>query len=250
MFADTMQSTLRGAATAVLRTVYPPRCLACGGLVEEEFGLCPTCFRDTPFVAGLACDACGVPLPGSSDRAEHCDDCLQGPRPWAQGRAALVYRDRARQLVMALKHGDRQDIAIPAARWMTRVTRPIAAADAVVVPVPLHLTRHLKRRYNQSALLARGLARGLGLQACPDALVRRSATPSLDGKGRDERYQTLDGQLAVAPSRVAQIAGRPVIVVDDVMTSGATLDAATRALLASGATSVCISVLARVSRDA
>jgi predicted amidophosphoribosyltransferase len=230
--------------------VYPPRCLACGDMVETDFGMCGPCWRDTPFVVGLACDLCGTPLPGESDRPEHCDECLRTPRPWAQGRAALVYRDTARRLVLGLKHGDRQDIAGPAAGWMARVTRPVIAPDMIALPVPLHLRRHLKRRYNQSALLGAPLARTLGIDWCPDALVRPDRTPSLDGKTREERFAILDGGLCVNPRRAARLVDRPVLIVDDVMTSGATLAAATEACLAAGASRVCVTVLARVGKDA
>ncbi len=171
------------------------------------------------------------------------------PRPpWAQGRAALVYRGRARKLVLALKHGDRQDIAPPAARWMARQSRGLVAQTAIVVPVPLHLTRQIRRRYNQSALLARCLADALGLDWSPDALHRVRATPSLEGSTRDDRFATLAD--AIAPARPALLAGRDVLLVDDVMTSGATLSAATEACHAAGAARVCVSVLARAARDA
>ncbi|MFZ7091040.1 ComF family protein [Primorskyibacter sp. 2E233] len=234
----------------LVQLVYPPRCLSCGGLVETDFGLCGACWRDTPFIAGLTCDLCGTPLPGSSDRAEHCDDCLATARPWVKGRAALVYRDRGRRMVLALKHGDRHDIARPAARWMARLTRPVVQSDTLIVPVPLHLQRHLSRRYNQSALLAEALAAELGLDWCPDLLERRQATPSLEGKSREERFQTLAGRLDVSPLREELIKDRSVLIVDDVMTSGATLAAASEACLASGATEVFVSVLARVVKDA
>ncbi|MCA0953600.1 ComF family protein [Mameliella alba] len=234
----------------LVQMVYPPRCLACGGLVESDFGLCGTCWRDTPFVAGLSCDLCGVPLPGQSHQAELCDDCLSISRPWHQGRAALVYRDRGRHLVLALKHGDRHDIARPAGKWMARVTRDLVREDMLILPIPLHVRRHLKRRFNQSALLAEALAAELECDWCPDALERRKATPSLEGKSREERFVALHGKITVAPSRAGMIAGRPVLLVDDVMTSGATLAGATEACLAAGATEVCVSVLARAAKDA
>jgi ComF family protein len=230
--------------------VYPPRCLSCGGLVETDFGLCGACWRETPFISGLVCDLCGVPLPGQSDRAELCDDCLGIARPWARGRAALLYRDKARRLVLALKHGDRHDIAKPAAQWMARAVRPTLRAGSLVVPVPLHLQRLLSRRYNQSALLGQALARTLSCDWCPDALERRKATPSLDGKSRDARFETLAGRITVARGREDRIAGRSVLIVDDVMTSGATLAACAEACLGAGASEVSVAVLARVGKDA
>ncbi|MBV2359466.1 ComF family protein [Thalassococcus sp. CAU 1522] len=232
----------------LVQGLYPPRCLSCGGLVETDFGLCGACWRDTPFIAGLACDLCGVPLPGQSDRAEHCDDCLTTARPWAHGRAALSYEGKGRRLVLALKHGDRHDIARPAARWMARLVRPLVAPDTVVVPVPLHLRRLLSRRYNQSALLAQALGGELECRVIADALERSVRTPSLDGKSREDRFATLADALRPNPRRAGALAGHPVLIVDDVMTSGATLAAATEAALAAGASRVCVSVLARVAK--
>ena len=155
--------------------IYPPRCLGCGGLVDADFGLCGTCWRDTGFIGGTVCDACGVPLPGGGDLASpHCDACLATPRPWAQGRAALIYRDMGRKLVLALKHGDRHDIVRPAADWMAQVTQSLVQPDMVVAPVPLHWTRLLRRRYNQAGLLSAALAKRLGLPHCADLLITNS----------------------------------------------------------------------------
>nr|WP_274705672.1 ComF family protein [Salipiger pentaromativorans] len=241
---------MRAGLQTALRLVYPPRCLICGGLVETDFGLCGPCWRDTPFLAGLSCTCCGVPLPGASDEAEVCDDCLTTPRPWAQGCAALLYRDNGRRLVLMLKHGDRYDIAGAAAGWMARRARPLLREGMIAVPVPLHLRRHLRRRFNQSALLARGLATGLGIGWSPDALERARHTPALEGKTRNERFTMLDAAIRVAPKRAALIRDRPVLLVDDVMTSGATLGAAADACLAGGAREVCVCVLARVAKEA
>lgn len=232
-----------------LRLVYPPRCIHCGRQVESDFGLCGPCWRDTPFITGLACDLCGVPLPGETTGvAEHCDDCLTVARPWSMGRAAMLYSDNGRRLVLALKHGDRQEIVRPAAMWMARAAAPLLTEDTLLVPVPLHWTRMLRRRFNQSALLARAMGRELGRPDCPDLLLRKARTRPLEGLGFQARFETLAGAIAANPARANEAAGRRVLLVDDVMTSGATLAAAAEACLAAGAKDVRILVLARVAK--
>ena len=219
--------------------------------MESDFGLCGPCWRDTPFISGLSCHFCGVPLPGEDDGTPViCDDCLTTARPWSMGRAAMLYRDNARRLVLALKHGDRHELVRPAALWMAHAARPLVTENMLIAPVPLHWTRMLKRRFNQSALLARALARRLEVPDCPDLLRRRVRTRSLEGLGFDGRFETLRGAIVANPARVALARGRTVLVVDDVMTSGATLAAAAQACLAIGASDVRILALARVAKDA
>ncbi|CUK03115.1 DNA utilization protein GntX [Ruegeria denitrificans] len=231
--------------------IYPPRCLGCGELTEADFGLCGACWRDTPFIGGVVCESCGVPLPGQADgyRTE-CDDCMKTPRPWQDGRAALLYDGKARALILALKHGDRPELAKPAARWMEQAGRDLLRDNMLIAPVPLHWSRLLKRRYNQSALLAQHLGRQTGLDVCPDLLVRRVRTPVLDGKTADERADTLSGAIVAHPKRLRQMQGRDVLFVDDVMTSGATLAACARVCVAAGANHIFVLALARVAKDA
>ena len=230
--------------------VYPPRCLGCGGLVDSDFALCGTCWRDTPFIGGTICDACGTPLPGENDDGPlKCDDCMVTPRPWTKGRSALIYRDNAKRMILALKHGDRQELAEPAARWMARAINNIPRENLIVAPVPLHWMRLLKRRYNQSALLAQALARLKGLPVCPDLLQRQKRTQPLDGLTKEVRFSSVKGSMRVHPQRKRRLAGRPVLLVDDVMTSGATLSSATDACIAAGSAPVYVVALARVLKD-
>lgn len=235
-----------------LRLVYPPRCLCCGGMVESDFGLCTECWRDTAFIGGLVCDLCGVPLPGTADQADvvHCDDCMSIARPWARGRSALLYRDAARRMVLALKHGDRHDIVQPATGWMIQAAQPILLPDLLFAPVPLHWTRLLRRRYNQAALLSTAISARLGQSHCPDLLTRHRRTAPLDKTSREDRFATLASAISITKSRQQIMVGRTVVLVDDVMTSGATLAACSEACLAAGAAQVFVLTLARVAKDA
>lgn len=233
-----------------LQLLYPPQCISCSAPVQSDFGLCSDCWRETPFIAGLVCDQCGVPLPGSdSTERALCDDCMTIARPWDRGRAALMYAGNGRNLVLALKHGDRMDLARPAAAWMTKAAQPILVPGMLVVPVPLHWMRLFRRRYNQAALLSRAIARSAGLEHCPDVLQRKRSTGNQDGKTRDARFANLVGAFTVPRSREVRVRDRDVLLVDDVMTSGATFAAATEALFSAGARSVSVLGLARVAKD-
>ncbi len=232
-----------------LSLIYPDQCIVCETQVDQTGALCADCWRQTPFVTGLVCDACGVPLPGQGDgQGAFCDDCLTVTRPWTSGRAVMVYRDVGRRLVLALKHGDRTDLAPSAAGWMERVGKDTLTPDTVLVPIPIHWSRMLSRRYNQAAELSRALSQRTGLAHLPDALIRNRRTAKQDGMTVDERFANLHGSIEVHPRRAEGLKGKSVCLIDDVMTSGATLTVATSALLAAGAGNVCVLVLARVEK--
>ncbi len=235
----------------ILRAIFPPECLACGARVDSDFALCGSCWKNTPFILGAACNLCGTPLPGHKyDNADLiCNDCLDISRPWRAGRAVFEYGDVGRDLVLGLKHGDRAEIARAAGPWMARVGADILQDNPVLVPIPLHWRRLAKRRYNQAGLLAQALARETGLECHPTALQRIRATYSQDGRDRDGRFQNVADAIQAAPRQIKHIARRPIILIDDVMTSGATFSAASQACLTAGSGPIYVMALARVAKD-
>lgn len=239
---------LERSVKSALQMVFPPRCLCCGEQVAASGGLCGTCWRDAEFIRGLACDCCATPLLGEETGSVLCDACARAPRPWSQGRAAFVYRGSARNMILAFKN-DRLDLTKPLAGWLSSAVRSMINADMLVAPVPLHATRFLKRRYNQSALLAQELARLNALDYIPDLLTRTRRTTPQFGHPAD-RERNLEGAIGVTRRFGRDIQGRHILLVDDVLTSGATLNACAAACLAGGASKVSVAVLARVARDA
>lgn len=247
---SSLGARLRSVAAAGLRAVYPPACLACNAPVADEGALCAACWGTTPFNLGLCCDKCGQALPGTSAEGPVlCDDCLQVARNWDRGRAVLAYAGTGRDLVLALKHRDALHLAAPAGRWLARAAADLIRPRTLIAPVPLHRWRLFRRRYNQSALLAQALARQVGRPCIPDLLLRARPTSSQDGRTRAGRFENLAGAIRPHPRRGRHIAGRPVLLVDDVMTSGATLAACAEACWQAGADAVDVVVLARVGRE-
>ena len=235
---------------SIIRAIYPLACVSCDAPVEGAQGLCPACWSQTEFITGLACDTCGTPLPGQDDgTVAQCDDCLTIARPWAHGRAVIGYSGVGRRLVLALKHGDRTDLVPTLAGWMARKGASLAPEGSLLVPVPLHWSRLLRRRYNQAALLAQAVGKALHREVCVDALLRPRRTAALDGHSREQRFASITGSIKANPERVALIRDRPLLLIDDVMTSGATLAAATEALHAAGAANVSILTLARAVKS-
>lgn len=236
----------------VLHAVFPPECLNCGAHVEVDYALCGSCWADTPFIFGSACDLCGKALPGQAADGEPlvCDECHSIARPWERGRAVLSYAGVGRKLVLGLKHGDRAEVARAAGPWLARSGKDLLDDDPLLVPIPLHRSRLVRRRYNQSALLAWAMARVTGAEVAVQALVRVRATPNQDGRDRNARFANLAD--AIRPHRRfgRALHGRAVILIDDVMTSGATFAAAAEACRIAGAEHLRVLALARVGDDA
>ena len=236
------------AVRATLDVLLPPHCLTCDRPVDAPGHFCAECFRGAAFITEPCCTHCGVPFShaGQGGAERLCPGCRAHPAPWGQARAALRYDGHAKRVLLPFKHADRPELANALAPMMARAGAPLLRRAEVIVPVPLHRRRLFGRRYNQAALLARALARLSGVPAVPDLLRRTRPTVSLGDLGAQARTEAVAGAFAVRPARASRLAGRRVLLIDDVMTSGATANACALALLAAGAAAVDVLVAARV----
>ncbi|MEM7441140.1 MAG: ComF family protein [Pseudomonadota bacterium] len=231
-----------------LRVIYPDRCMGCGEEIIGQASLCTACWADAHFLSGVTCQTCGVSILGEGDGVAICESCDAFPPPWSAGRAVGLYEGPLRRMVLSLKHGDRLDLVPAMAGWMARAGADFLTDKSLLVPVPLHWRRFLARRANQSALLASAISKQVGADHIPDLLHRYRATAPQKGMSREERFENQRAAIALNARRGASVEGRDVVLIDDVMTTGATLFAAAETCLSGSAASVNVLVFARVAR--
>lgn len=217
-------------------------------MVHEPGTLCPSCWERIDFLGQPMCHACGMPFEFDHGAETLCGVCARERPVFDHARAVMRYDDHSRDLILGFKYADRTFAAPAFARWMVRAAAGLIADAELVLPVPLHRSRLARRRYNQAALLALGIAKLTGLQAVPDLLVRKRATPSQGRLNPSQRRANVRGAFAVRASRRARLTDKRVLLVDDVLTTGATVSASARTLLRAGAAAVDVVTLARVVR--
>src|ERR1700761_6035041 len=232
--------SLRYIAVRALDLLLPPHCAACENPVEVQGQLCSACFGRTQFISAPFCLRCGSPFASAAQGGDEqiCPGCRARPPVFREARAALRYDDQARRLILPLKHGDRVELAAILAPMMARAGAALLMRADALVPVPLHRRRLFERKYNQAAVLAFGVGRLADRPVLADALIRVRRTAPLDNKSPEERAQEVAGACRLRPSRQAKVAGRTILLIDDVMTSGATTNTCATALLEAGAAAV------------
>ncbi len=226
--------------------ILPPRCFVTGEIVDSPGKLSPAAWSGLRFIGAPQCVVCGYPFDFAIDKDATCGGCLRERPLYESARAVLVYDDGSRGVILKFKHADRTDGVHTLAGWMERAGADLLKSSDVIVPVPLHRWRLLKRRYNQSALLAQVLAARNGRTSVADMLIRTRATPIQGHKGFRERHKNVKGAFGINPKRAAALQGKSVLLVDDVYTSGATITECTKTLLNGGAAEVRVLTLARV----
>jgi ComF family protein len=235
------------ATLLVLDQLYPPLCLHCEGGVATADSLCGACFRLLRPISPPHCPVLGIPFEVPLGPDALSAEAIADPPPFRRARSAVLYNEAARRLVARLKYGDRPELARFCARLMAQAGRDLWAEAPLLVPVPLHRSRLFTRRYNQSAELARALARITGLAVEPLLVSRTRSTRQQVGLNADARQRNVAGAFTARADAIERLRGRPVVIVDDVVTTGATVKAVTRALHRVGIDNVDVISFARVT---
>jgi ComF family protein len=236
----------RSGGRAVLDAAYPPQCVACREITAEPATLCAACWRTMPFITRPFCERLGTPFALDLGGTLLSPSAIADPPVFQRARAVAHYDGAARELVHKLKYSDRQELAIAMGRMMIAAAQELLADATVIVPIPLHWTRLWQRRFNQAAALAKVVAAGSTLSVEPTLLRRRKRTRMQVGLTRAQRQQNLQGAFVVPEAALPTLKGQRVLLVDDVMTTSSTGNAAARVLLRAGAASVDIVTFARV----
>ncbi len=233
----------------IVDAVLPPRCLGCGAMVQDDGGFCAPCWQARHFLRPPACACCAMPFAQPQGDGALCAACMADPPPFTRAGALIAYDAVVGAIILRLKYGRRVGLARAMAQMLIAPAHDLLgtdAPDALVLAVPLDRWRLWRRGFNQSLLIARPLARALGLPLHPDALARVRPTGSMRGLGRRARLRRVQGAFVVPDRHRDDIRGRAILLVDDVMTTGATLSACARALRRAGAARVYVLTFARV----
>lgn len=244
---------LSRSGSFAINLLLPPRCPITGEVVDRPGMVSGRAWASLRFVAQPSCDCCGLPFDvveesvlGGQDAL--CAVCIAEPKIFAKARASLVYDDASKPLILSFKHSDQTQLTVTFGPWLYSAASPFIAETDMIIPVPLHWVRLLRRRYNQSAILAQSLAR-LSQKPCyPDALIRQRNTPTQGHLNAKQRHENVKSAFAVRPKYTQMIAGKNILLVDDVYTTGATIEECAKVLLNAGAQRVDVVTLARVVR--
>lgn len=229
----------------LLDGIFPPRCFGCGDMVEDSGGLCSRCWQDVHFISQPYCASCAYPFEYAIGEEGLCGQCIAQPPPYDKARAVFRYEDASSGFITGFKYSDKTYAAPMLAQWLHRVGRELLEEADMMVPVPLHRKRLFQRRYNQAALLCQALGKLSGLPVLPDGLVRVKHNPPQAGLRHKARKRNVQGAFTVAQRSKPGIAGKIIVLVDDVMTTGATVQACSKALKQAGAKQVYVLVLGR-----
>ena len=237
---------IRRGVRQVADLLLPPRCISCSAPLWGEVQVCGACWGQLQFIDAPLCDVSGVPFPFDQGEGAVSVAAMARPPAYSRARAALIYEGMSGRLISRLKYGDRLEAVPLFSRWMVRAGDELLSEADVIVPVPLHITRLFQRRFNQSAELARAIGGLSGVAVAPDLLMRTRATRAQVGLSASARRRNVAGVFALTPGNGGKVHEKRILLIDDVVTTGATVEACARTLIAEGAVAVDVLTVARV----
>ncbi len=245
---EQVKTKVKQIAMMAVDTLLPPRCVVSGEAVDQQGMLAPSIWADLDFISDPFCGCCGVPFDYTVEEGLHCTECLDHPPLYHSARAPLKYNDASRDIILGFKHADKTLAVKAFTPWLTRAGAQMLAEADALIPVPLHYTRLVRRRYNQAVLIANEISMATDLPVLSHVLKRIRATPSQGHLSPTERRKNVRAAFAVPEKYKAQVKGKNLILIDDVFTTGATAEECTKALKKAGAARVDVLTLARVCK--
>lgn len=241
----TAQKKLIPVAKNIVDIIFPPRCLSCAMLVDVQGSLCSTCWSEIRFIQSPHCSACGFPFEYEVGNATLCGDCTKLRPVYHKSRSVLCYDDRSRSLITRFKYGDKTHASDTFGKWMVRAGEEFLKQSDYLVPVPLHKIRLFTRRYNQSALLAYSMQKYCHVPVLPDGLIRKRHTPPQASLSYKQRLTNVKSAFAVNACYSNTMEGKKVVLIDDVTTTGSTIEACCKVLLKAGVDEVNVLTIAK-----
>lgn len=240
--------TLTGVATKAVDTVLPPRCVVSGAIVDRQGAISPKVWSQLRFISNPFCGSCGYPFDFEVADKTKCATCLETPPLFDTARAALVYDDISRDMILKFKHGDKTHAVYSFMPWLKRAGADMLGQGDMLIPVPLHRWRLLKRRYNQAAIIAMVLGKQTGVSFESDLLLRKRATVTQGHLSVKDRARNVKNAFAVNPEKAERLYDKHVILIDDVYTSGATINECCKVLRKASVGRIDVLTVARVVR--
>jgi ComF family protein len=235
--------------------ILPPRCPINGSIVNSVGAISPEAWKNLTFISDPQCKCCGVPFAVDNNLDSDflndslCGQCLATPRHFDKAKSVFVYDEGSRKMILAFKHGDALHLHTTLAPLLANLGKDFLNPDSILVPIPLHWLRLVKRRYNQSAILANSLSKILDQDCWADALIRIRHTPPQGHKSAKDRYQNVAGAFEINLNYMDKVKDKHIVLIDDVFTTGATLDECSKVLKSAGVSSVNVLTVARAIKE-
>ena len=241
--------TIKDYLNRFVDIILPPRCFSCKKLVTKHHTLCAECFEKINFISEPFCEKCGLPFPYDIEGETICGECIRKTPIFEKALSIVHYDDGSKKLILSFKHGDVTDVVPAFTNWIIQHAKEFIDTTDIIVPVPIHRIRLLKRRYNQSALISNALGIKIKKHSVPDLMIRTKNTPPQGHKGIISRKKNIRGAFSINPKYLKHVEGKKVLLIDDVYTTGATINECTKTLLKAKAKSVKVLTIARVFRN-